>query len=71
MHTVTMDDGQGIDCLRRTQPRHVVPVHYDDYRVFRSPLADFVQRARREGLGDRVTPIERGQSVELVEPPGG
>jgi L-ascorbate metabolism protein UlaG (beta-lactamase superfamily) len=69
MHTVTMDDRQGVDCLRRIKPRHVIPVHHDDYGVFRSPLADFVQRARHEGLGDLLTPIERGQSVELDEPP--
>jgi len=71
MHTVTMDDRQGVDCLRRIKPRHVVPVHHDDYRVFRSPLNDFLTRARQEGLGDLVTPIERGQSVELDEPRAG
>src|SRR5215212_9791748 len=69
MQTVTMDDRQGIDCLRRIEPRHVLPVHHDDYRVFRSPLADFVTRARQEGLGDVVTPITRGQTVELGHSP--
>jgi hypothetical protein len=55
--------------LRRLKPRNVLPVHHDDYRVFRSPLGDFVQRAHDHGLGDLVTRIERGQSVELQDPP--
>src|SRR5205085_1688170 len=45
-HTVTMDGEQGVDFLRRVRPKQAVPVHYDDYRVFRSPLADFEQAAR-------------------------
>jgi L-ascorbate metabolism protein UlaG (beta-lactamase superfamily) len=64
-HTVTMDDVQGVDFLRRVQPRTAIPVHYDDYRVFRSPLVDFEQRAREAGFGDRVETVRRGQTVTL------
>lgn len=46
---VTMDGTQGVDFLGRVQPRAAVPVHYDDYHVFRSPLSDF----RRPGQGRR------------------
>ena len=52
--TVTMDDVQGVDYVRRLDPGRVIPVHYDDYRVFRSPLGDFVDRAERDGLLMRV-----------------
>ncbi|WP_036226808.1 MBL fold metallo-hydrolase [Marmoricola sp. URHB0036] len=64
-HTVTMDDAQGVDFLTRVRPRQAVPVHYDDYRVFRSPLSAFLQRAEREGLGSTVSTVERGQTIEL------
>jgi L-ascorbate metabolism protein UlaG (beta-lactamase superfamily) len=65
LHTVTMDDEQGVDLLRRINPGRAVPVHYDDYRVFRSPLSDFEDRCRREGLGDLVRPVRRGETVRL------
>jgi hypothetical protein len=34
--TVTMDANQGVDFLQRIRPHLAVPVHYNDYRVFRS-----------------------------------
>ena len=64
-HTVTMDDEQGVDLLRRVQPGRAVPVHHDDYRVFRSPLAAFEERCRREGFADLVQTVRRGETVTL------
>jgi L-ascorbate metabolism protein UlaG (beta-lactamase superfamily) len=64
-HTVTMDDVQGVDFLRRVQPGMAVPVHHDDYRVFRSPLADFLRRASEEGLGEVVRTVRRGETISL------
>ncbi|WP_185994283.1 MBL fold metallo-hydrolase [Nocardioides campestrisoli] len=65
LHTVTMDDVQGVDFLRRVQPTKAVPVHYDDYGVFRSPLSAFTRRAREAGFGDRVQTVQRGETVLL------
>lgn len=65
LHTVTMDAAQGVDFLRRVEPRRAVPVHHDDYRVFRSPLSDFLTSAARAGLADRVQPVERGETVSI------
>ena len=48
-HTVTMDAEQGVDFLRRVQPARALPVHYDDYRVFRSPLQDFLSELAGPG----------------------
>ena len=67
--TVTMDDVQGVDALRRLRPRTAVPVHHDDYRVFRSPLSHFVQRATDEGLGHLLRVPLRGQTISLDEAP--
>ena len=64
-HTVTMDDEQGVDFLQRVRPAQAVPVHHDDYRVFRSPLSAFLGRLQEAGLPTRVRPVERGQTIML------
>jgi L-ascorbate metabolism protein UlaG (beta-lactamase superfamily) len=65
LHTVTMDDDQGVDAVRRLRPGHVVPVHYNDYGVFRSPLSAFLGRAETAGLRDVVTPVRHGETIDL------
>ncbi|SCK32159.1 L-ascorbate metabolism protein UlaG, beta-lactamase superfamily [Streptomyces sp. WMMB 714] len=57
---VTMDGRQGGDLLDIVDPAHVLPVHYDDYTVMRSPLSDFVAEAGRRGFGDRLVHCPRG-----------
>jgi L-ascorbate metabolism protein UlaG (beta-lactamase superfamily) len=69
LHTVTMDAEQGVDFLRRAQPPTAVPVHHDDYRVFRSPLSDFLDAAGRAGLPTTVRTVERGQTISLAGAP--
>jgi hypothetical protein len=61
-----MDAEQGADFLRRVSPGSAIPVHYDDYGVFRSPLSDFVERVGREGLATVVRPVRRGETVALA-----
>jgi L-ascorbate metabolism protein UlaG (beta-lactamase superfamily) len=38
---VTMDARQGVEAIRIVNPREAIPIHYNDYGVFKSPLADF------------------------------
>ena len=64
-HTVTMDGVQGVDFLRRVRPAHAIPVHHDDYRVFRSPLRDFVTELGRSDLSVPVHAPARGETVDL------
>jgi L-ascorbate metabolism protein UlaG (beta-lactamase superfamily) len=64
-HTVTMDAAQGVDYLHRIKPRRAVPVHYDDYGVFRSPLSDFLEAAAGAGLAGVVRPVCRGDQIIL------
>src|SRR5204863_6430686 len=35
---VTMDDEQGIEMMRIIEPKTAIPIHYNDYDVFKSPL---------------------------------
>lgn len=66
--TLTMDGRRGADLLellelgRRTQ---VVPIHYDDYGVFRSPLSDFREELDRRGLDVDVRWVSRGDTLAL------
>lgn len=65
LRTVTMDGPMGVDFVERSRPKVVVPVHHDDYTVFRSPLGDFVERARSVGLAAELRCPERGAVVSL------
>jgi L-ascorbate metabolism protein UlaG (beta-lactamase superfamily) len=64
-HTVTMDAPQGVQLLRQVPAARVVPVHYDDYRVFRSRVEDFVDLMGRQDLGTEVVVPARGETVDL------
>jgi L-ascorbate metabolism protein UlaG (beta-lactamase superfamily) len=61
---VTMDDRQGVELGHLIRAGRVLPIHYDDYRVFTSPLSAFLDRARREGLAG-VQPMIRGVTARL------
>ncbi|MGN6576620.1 MAG: MBL fold metallo-hydrolase [Nocardioides sp.] len=65
LHTVTMDAEQGVDFLGRVRPSQAVPVHHDDYGVFRSPLADFLSGAERAGFGRMLRTVRRGETIDL------
>jgi L-ascorbate metabolism protein UlaG (beta-lactamase superfamily) len=64
-HTVTMDADQGVDFLRRVSPRRAIPVHYDGYGVFRSPLSAFERAAAGAGPAARAHTVARGETVSL------
>lgn len=62
---VTMDGGQGADLVNLLDPALTVPVHHDDYRVFRSPLAEFTAELERRGDRRRVQTVARGERIGL------
>ena len=66
---VTLDDQQGCDLVERISPTSVVPIHHDDYGVFRSPLSAFVTQMRRRGLAERLRIAIPGDTVPLVGAP--
>jgi L-ascorbate metabolism protein UlaG (beta-lactamase superfamily) len=63
---VTMDGEQGAGLVELLRPRVTVPVHHDDYTVFRSPLSDFVAAWERRGLPGRPRTVARGETVSLL-----
>jgi L-ascorbate metabolism protein UlaG (beta-lactamase superfamily) len=64
--TVTMDAAQGVELLETVRPAVGVPIHYDDYEAFKSPLEDFVAAVRASGLEDRVRYVRRGEVLALA-----
>jgi hypothetical protein len=42
-----------------------VPVHYDDYDRFASPLGDFVTEVARRNLPGELRPVQRGETISL------
>ena len=52
---VTMDAVQGADLLELMNPRVTVPIHFDDYSVFRSPLDDFRREVGQRASAGRIT----------------
>ncbi|MGW0333232.1 MBL fold metallo-hydrolase [Streptomyces sp. NPDC003011] len=67
---VTMDGAQGAELARRLDPRLVLPVHYDDYTVMRSPLTSFLTEIDAVGLGERLVHCRHGQRARISPAPG-
>jgi L-ascorbate metabolism protein UlaG (beta-lactamase superfamily) len=62
---VTMDGEQGVEAVRIIAPELAIPIHYDDYDRFTSPLSDFLDEVRGAGLEERVVVLPRGESFPL------
>ncbi|KAK9420982.1 putative Metallo-beta-lactamase domain-containing protein [Seiridium unicorne] len=58
---VTMDAAQGLELMKLMNPDLTIPIHYDDYSVFLSPLSDFKEKVKQEGWEDRVVYLDRGE----------
>ena len=63
--TVTMDAEQGVELLETVRPGLAIPIHYDDYEAFKSPLDEFVSAVNAAGLDDRVRYLRHGEAIEL------
>src|SRR5688572_32336513 len=68
---VTMDDEQGVEIIRIVQPDTAIPIHYNDYDVFKSPLEDFKLAAEKAGLNDRIVYLSHGETYEFSTKAGG
>ena len=65
---VTMDAEQGVEMLRIVQPKLAIPIHYNDYDVFKSPLSDFQQAVEAAGLAERVHYLSHGETYTFEVP---
>lgn len=67
---LTMNDKQGVEAIKLINPREVIPIHYNDYQIFKSPLEDFQRAVREAGLEHRVRYLRHGESYEFEVPAG-
>jgi L-ascorbate metabolism protein UlaG (beta-lactamase superfamily) len=54
--------------IRLTNPKQAVPIHYNNYTVFKSPLADFKRAVDEAGLSDRVVYLTHGEAYDFAVP---
>jgi L-ascorbate metabolism protein UlaG (beta-lactamase superfamily) len=63
--TVTMDARHGADLVELLKPPVTVPIHFDDYDRFKSPLGDFVTEVARRQLPGELRTVHRGDTISL------
>jgi L-ascorbate metabolism protein UlaG (beta-lactamase superfamily) len=63
---VTMDALQGSALVRFLRPQVAIPVHNDDYGVFKSPLSAFLDEVASTGVGDLVRVVPPGTTTQLT-----
>jgi len=62
---VTMDGKDGVRMMQVVRPRKTVPIHYDDYDVFKSPLADFAREVKAAELEKDVVYLAHGETYSF------
>lgn len=62
----TMDAQDGVRMLQLIAPDHAIPIHYNDYDVFKSPLSDFEREVRDAGLQNKVIYLKHGESYNFM-----
>jgi L-ascorbate metabolism protein UlaG (beta-lactamase superfamily) len=65
---LTMDAEQGVEAVRIINPKKVIPIHYNDYEVFKSPLEDFRAAAEAAGLSERMIYLSHGETYDFEVP---
>ncbi|HEX8161102.1 MAG TPA: MBL fold metallo-hydrolase [Pyrinomonadaceae bacterium] len=65
---LTMDAEQGVEAVRIVNPKKVIPVHYNDYDVFKSPLEDFKRAAEAAGLAERMIYLSHDETYDFEVP---
>jgi L-ascorbate metabolism protein UlaG (beta-lactamase superfamily) len=63
---VTMDGKDGVQLMQIIHPQHAIPIHYDDYDVFKSPLSDFAREVKAAGLEQQVTYLAHGETYSFT-----
>jgi L-ascorbate metabolism protein UlaG (beta-lactamase superfamily) len=59
---VTMDAAQGVQMMKIIAPRQAIPIHFNDYDVFKSPIEDFEKQIKAAGLQGKVTYLKHGET---------
>lgn len=63
---VTMDGRDGVRMMQVVRPKKTIPIHYNDYDVFKSPLEDFAREVKAAGLDQDVVYLAHGETYTFV-----
>ncbi|MCD8487251.1 MAG: MBL fold metallo-hydrolase [Desertifilum sp.] len=63
---LTMDAKQGVEAIQIISPETAIPIHYNDYTVMKSPLADFIKAVEAAGLQNRVKYLQHGDTYNFI-----
>jgi L-ascorbate metabolism protein UlaG (beta-lactamase superfamily) len=62
---LTMDAAQGLEAVKIMRAGINIPIHYNDYDIFRSPLDDFRRAVERAQLEDKLVYLAHGDVYEF------
>jgi L-ascorbate metabolism protein UlaG (beta-lactamase superfamily) len=65
---LTMDGKQGVEVIKIIAPKTAIPVHYNDYTVFKSPLEDFKRAVEAAELQPLVKYLAHGETYNFEIP---
>lgn len=62
---LTMDAKKGIEAVKLIKPETAIPIHYNDYNVFKSPLSDFRVAVEKAKLKSKVHYLRHGETYNF------
>jgi len=65
---VTMDGKQGVKTIKLVAPNMAIPIHINDYTVFKSPFDDFVKAVEAAHMEKRVKYLAPGETYTFKVP---
>ena len=63
---VTMDGKDGVQMMQIVKPKKTIPIHYNDYDVFKSPLAEFAREVKAAGMEESVLYLSHGDTYTFT-----
>ena len=60
---LTIYANQGLEMFNIIDPKQAIPIHYNDYDVFKSPIEDFQTRVKEAGIEDHVFYLKDGETL--------
>jgi L-ascorbate metabolism protein UlaG (beta-lactamase superfamily) len=62
---LTIYANEGLEMFNIIDPKKVIPIHYNDYDVLRSPIEDFQARVKEAGIEDHVFYLKHGETYNI------
>jgi L-ascorbate metabolism protein UlaG (beta-lactamase superfamily) len=59
---LTMDAKEGLEMFNIINPKKAIPIHYNDYDVFKSSIEDFKTKVKEAGIEDHVFYLKHGET---------